>query len=391
MNPVVQALGRRLRLAVIGGGPGSFIGPVHRTAAKLDDRFEIVAGVLSSDPVRSRQAAADVGIPNERAYADWRKLLDAESWRSDGADVVAVMTPNDSHHAICAEALAHGFDLICDKPLATTLADAVDLVHRVRASGRIFCLTHNYTAYPMVRQARDMVAAGTIGEVRQIQLAYVQGHNATLVEADAAQRSWRFEPERCGTSLVLGDIGTHAHHLGAFVSGLELEEVLAELWASVPGRTSDDAANVLMRWSGGARGAMWVTNAAAGGVHGLAFRIFGAKGGLEWHQERPNELYHRQHGDAERIITRRLHGVLTPSAERAARIEVGHPEGYQEAFANLYKDVAEVIAARRGGRPCDPLALDFPTVEDGARGLAMIEACVASARSGRWTRARVEL
>jgi predicted dehydrogenase len=236
-----------------------------------------------------------------------------------------------------------------------------------------------------------MVRAGVIGEVRQIQLSYVQGHNATLVEAEAAGRGWRFDPAACGPSLILGDIGTHAHHLGAFVSGQELLEVLAEVWATVPGRAADDAATVLMRWSGGARGAMWVTNAAAGAAHGLSFRIFGATGGLEWGQEQPNELLHRRSSGFPELLTRRLHGALTPSAERAARIEIGHPEGYQEAFANLYKDAAEAIAARIAGTPCDPLALDFPTVEDGARGLAMIEACVASAKTGRWTSARLEL
>jgi predicted dehydrogenase len=386
MNPVLAILGRRLRLGVIGGGPGSFIGPVHRTAARLDDRFEIVAAALSSDAERSRAAAQGLGIAPERAYPDWRALLHGELARVDRVDAVAVMTPNDSHHAICAAALERGFDVICDKPLTTSLADAQDLVRRVRASGRVFCLTHNYTAYPMVRQARDMVRAAAIGAVRQIQLAYVQGHNATLVEGETAAPNWRFDPAIAGPSLVLGDIGTHAHHLGAFVSGQELTEVMAEVWATVPGRTADDTANVLMRWSGGAHGTMWVTNAAAGGVHGLSCRILGATGGLEWHQEQPNELRHRRLDGTEVIITRRLHGVLSPAAERAARIEVGHPEGYQEAFANLYKDVAEVIAARIADRACDPLALDFPTVEDGARGVAMIEACLESARTGGWAK-----
>ena len=327
----------------------------------------------------------------DRAYADWRALLDGERARTDGVDAIAVMTPNDSHHAICAAALERGYHVICDKPLTTNLADALDLVRRVRASGRVFCLTHNYTAYPMVRQARDMIRAGAIGAVRQIQLAYVQGHNATLVEGQTEAANWRFDPAIAGPSLVLGDIGTHAHHLGAFVSGQELTEVMAEVWATVPGREADDAAVVLMRWSGGARGTMWVTNAAAGADHGLRFRIFGATGGLEWWQEQPNELHHRRLGGFEQVMTRRLHGALTPSAERAARIEIGHPEGYQEAFANLYKDAAESIAARIAGRPCDPMALDFPNVEDGARGIAMIEACLQSARTGGWAKARPDL
>ena len=391
MNPVLAILGRRLRLGVIGGGPGSFIGPVHRTAARLDDRFEITAAALSSNVERSRAAALGLGIAANRAYADWRALLDGERARTDGVDAIAVMTPNDSHHAICAAALERGYHVICDKPLTTNLADALDLVRRVRASGRVFCLTHNYTAYPMVRQARDMIRAGAIGAVRQIQLAYVQGHNATLVEGRTEAANWRFDPAIAGPSLVLGDIGTHAHHLGAFVSGQELTEVMAEVWATVPGRQADDAAVVLMRWSGGARGTMWVTNAAAGADHGLRFRIFGATGGLEWWQEQPNELHHRRLGGFEQVMTRRLHGALTPSAERAARIEIGHPEGYQEAFANLYKDAAEAIATRIAGRPCDPMALDFPNVEDGARGIAMIEACLQSARTGGWAKARPDL
>ena len=389
MNPILKALGRRLRLGVIGGGPGSFIGPVHRTAAKLDDRFEIVAGVLSSHSGRSRAAAVAIGIDPDRAYSDWRAMLKMERARGDGVDAVAVMTPNDSHAAICTAALDRGFDVICDKPLTTSLDDALQLVAKVAATGRVFCLTYNYTAYPMVRQARDMVAAGEIGEVRQIELTYIQGHNAELVETEPARRTWRFDPASCGPSLILGDIGTHAHHLGAFVSGQELDAVMAEVWASVPGRASDDSAHVLMRWSGGARGTMWVTNAAAGGVHGLAFRIYGAKGGLEWHQEEPNELRHRRQGGFDQILTRGLHGALSASAVRACRIEVGHPEGYQEAFANLYKDVAEVIVARQLGLEPDPLALDFPSVLDGAKGVAMIEACVESAASGRWVSARL--
>lgn len=389
MNPILAGLGRRLRLGVIGGGPGSFIGPVHRTAARLDDRFEIVAGVLSGDPARSRAAAKAIGIPAERAYADWATMLVTEQARGDGVDAVAVMTPNDSHAAICLEAMDRGFDVVCDKPMTTGLADAMALVAKVEATGRVFCLTQNYTAYPMVRQARDMVASGVIGEVRQIELTYIQGHNATLVEADPVLRTWRFDPAACGPSLILGDIGTHAHHLGAFVSGQELDAVMAETWAAVPGRTVDDSAHVLMRWSGGAKGTMWVTNSAAGGEHGLAFRIYGALGGLEWHQEEPNSLLHRRLGGFEQRLTRRLHGALTPSAERASRIEIGHPEGYQEAFANLYKDVAEVIMAKQLGTTPDTLALDFPTVRDGAKGVAMIEACVESSLTGRWVSARL--
>jgi predicted dehydrogenase len=390
MNPILRDLGRRLRLGVVGGSRG-FIGPVHRTAARLDDAFEIVAGALSSDPARGRAAAVAIGLAADRAYATVPEMLAAERRRDDGIDAVAVMTPNADHFPSAMAALEAGLDVICDKPLTTTLDDAVALVRKVEATGLVFCVTYNYSAYPMVRQAREMVRAGEIGEVRQIHLTYVQGHNAALVEAAPEGRTWRFDPAQRGPSLVLGDIGSHAHHLGAYVSGLELERVMADRWASVPSRDSDDYAAVLTRWSNGARGTLWVTNAAAGAEHGLAFRIFGAKGGLEWHQEQANELRHRRLGGFEEIQTRRLHGALHPLAERSARVEIGHPEGYQEAFANLYRETAAAIVARRTGRRCDPLDLHFPTVRDGARGIAFIEACVASAAAGSWVDAGLRL
>jgi predicted dehydrogenase len=243
----------------------------------------------------------------------------------------------------------------------------------------------------MVRQARAMVRNGVLGPIRQVHTTYVQGHNATLVEADPAGRGWRFDPALCGESLILGDIGTHAHHLAAFVSGLELEAVLADLHALVPGRQAHDYGAVLQRWSGGVPSTMWVTNAAAGAEHGLSFRIFGELGGLEWHQERPNELRHRRLNGFEQILTRRLHGALLPEAERLVRVEIGHPEGYQEAFANLYHDVAEAIAARRTGRPADPLALEFPTVRDGAAGMAFIAGALESQRTGTWADCRLRV
>ena len=360
MNPILELLGRRLRLAVIGGGPGSFIGPVHRTAARLDDRFEIVAGVLSGDPTRSRKAAAGIGVAPDRAYGDWPALLAGERARGDGADAVAVMTPNDSHHAICAAALEQGFDVICDKPL-DDLARRCDRPGAAGARERARVLPD-----PQLHRLPDGSAGARHGPRRRHRPGApdpgLPTSRATTPRwwKGEGTPNWRFDPDACGPSLILGDIGTHAHHLGAFVSGLELEEVMAEVWASVPGRRADDAASVLMRWSGGARGSMWVTNAAAGADHGLGFRIFGAEGGLEWWQEQPNELRHRRLGGFEQVLTRRLHGALTPSAERAARIEIGHPEGYQEAFANLYKDAAEAIAARIAGKPCDPHGAGLP-------------------------------
>jgi predicted dehydrogenase len=392
MNTTIARLGRRLRLGVVGGGPGSFIGAVHRTAARLDDHYEVVAGVLSRNPERSRAAARSIGIAEERAYADHKELLAKEAARPDGIDVLAIMTPNDAHYAAARDALARGLDVICDKPLTTNLEDALDLVRRVKASGLVFCLTHNYTGYPMVRHARAMVQSGALGTIRQLHVEYIQGHLAAETEADRDPASnWRFAAEQCGPSLVLGDIGTHAHHLACFITGLELSAVAAELGSAMPGRQVHDYAHVLLRFGGGARGSMWVTNSAAGAEHGLHIRVFGDNGGLEWHQEEPNRLLYRPLGGFAQILTRGR-PPLSPQAERATRIALGHPEGFHEAFANLYADAAEAIVARRTGTQPDPLALDFPTVEDGARGIKFVEAAVEShGNAGRWTEATLAL
>jgi predicted dehydrogenase len=392
MNTTIARLGRRLRLGVVGGGPGSFIGTVHRAAARLDDHYEIVAAVMSRNPERSRAAAVAIGIPEDRAYADHGELLAREAERADGIDVLAIMTPNDMHYPVARDALARGLDVICDKPMTTNLEDALDLLRCVRDSGLVFCLTHNYTGYPMVRHARAMVQSGALGQIRQLHVEYIQGHLAAPTEADHDPAvNWRFTAEQCGASLVLGDIGTHAHHLASFISGLELREVAAELGSAVPGRQVHDYAHLLLRFAGGACGSMWVTNSAAGAEHGLRIRVFGDHGGLEWHQEEPNSLLHRPLDGFAQVLTRGRPG-LSPQAERATRIVLGHPEGFHEAFANLYADAAEAIVARRTGSRPDPLALDFPTVEDGARGVRFVEAAVDSHRNGgRWTDATLTL
>ncbi len=390
MNTALKALGRRLRLGVVGGGPGSFIGEVHRIAARMDDNYEVVAGVLSRDAGRSRAAATAIGIAPERAYAGHAELIAKEAARPDGVDVLAIMTPNGLHHAAAVDALAHGLDVICDKPLTTTLADALDLVHRVEDSGRVFCVTFNYSAYPMVRHARAMVQDGTLGAIRQVQVEYIQGHLAapTVADTDPAA-SWRFSEELCGPSLVLGDIGSHAHHLASYISGQTLTEVAAEVGSVLPGRKVDDFAHVLLRYDGGARGSMWVTNSAAGGEHGLAIKLFGEHGGIEWHQEDPNHLVYRRIGGFPEIMTRGR-PELSAAAKRATRVARGHPEGYFEAFANLYTDTAAAIVARRTGQALDP-TLDFPTVLDGARGVKFVEAAVESGRKdGRWTDCRLD-
>jgi predicted dehydrogenase len=377
---VIEAIGRQLRLAVIGGGPGSVIGAVHRIAARLDGYYEIVASALSSDPERSRRSGRAIGVSEDRAYPSWRALIENEARRSDRADILAVMTPNDSHYQICTAALDAGFHIICDKPLTTGLATAKELARKVRAAGAEFCLTHCYTGYPMVRQARAMVHSGVIGAIRQVHLQYVQGYLAF----DEVPPGWRLDPARVGASMILIDIGTHAYHLGAYVTGLDLASLCADVGHVVPGRKVDDYSSLLLRYSNGARGSMWVTNAAAGAEHGLSFRIFGETGGLEWNQEEPNRLVHRDRSGFEEILTRRKDRLVSDSARRVTRVEIGHPEGYLEAFANLYTDMAEVVVARLCHTSPAEIERSFPTVEDGVKALAFVEAAVRSSASGRW-------
>ena len=391
-NPVIEMMGRRLRLAVIGGGPGSFIGAMHRTAATLDDRFELVAGAISSEPERSRAAGVAIGLDADRSYGDGLEMLQAESARDDGADAVAIMTPNDTHHLFSAAALDLGFDVICDKPITNTLDDALDLLSKVRETGLIFCLTHNYTGYPMVRQARAMVADGQLGEIRLVQVEYVQGGKAGENDPDPNDGlPWRYDPVRGGPSLVMGDIGSHAHNLARFVTGLEVSEVSAEIGSIVPNRLVDDYGAAMLRFDNGARGSFWVTQAAAGVENCLRIRASGTKGTVEWEQENPTVLVFKPLvGPAE---TRTLNGPGTlPLSARATRIVPGHPEGFHEAFANLYSDAAEAIAARRSGLQPDPLALQFPNEVDGAIGVKFVDAAIASSgQSGAWTSALLDL
>ncbi|HSJ83088.1 MAG TPA: Gfo/Idh/MocA family oxidoreductase [Acidimicrobiia bacterium] len=385
-NPVIEMLGRRLRLAVIGGGPGSFIGAMHRAAARLDDRYQLVAGALSSRPDLARSAGTEIGLEADRAYGDGLELLEAEASRADGAEVIAIMTPNDSHHLYAGRALELGFDVICDKPLTNTLEEALDLVAKVRETGLVFCLTHNYTGYPMVRQARAMVEDGEIGEIRLVQVEYVQGGKADENDPEPGEGlPWRYDPVRGGPSLVMGDIGTHAHNLARFITGLEVSEVAAEVGAVVPGRMVHDYAAAMLRFSNGARGTFWVTQAAAGVENCLRIRVSGTRGSLEWNQETPTRLiFTPLDGPAE---TRTPNGPGTlPLAARATRIVAGHPEAFLEAFANIYSDAAEAIAARRSGATPDPLALHFPDVVDGAIGIGFVQSVIASgAAGGMWT------
>jgi predicted dehydrogenase len=386
LNPIISVLGRRLRLAVIGGGSGSFIGAMHRQAARLDDRYEIVAGVLSSNPERARQAGMEIGLAADRVFTNVIEMLDAEKAREDGADVIAIMTPNDSHYPYAMAALDRGFDVICDKPMTNTLAEAEALHQKVVDSGLVFCLTHNYSGYPMVRQAKAMVMEDQIGTIRLVQVEYVQGGRAVeeVPDPGKGELSWRYNPAKGGPSLVLGDIGSHAHHLMRFVTGLEVAEVSAEVGTIVPGRLVHDYAGALLHMENGARGNFWVTQAAAGVENCLRIRVSGSKGSLEWMQEFPQTLAFKPLQAPSQIRTINGPGTL-PLSSRSSRIVAGHPEGFPEAFANIYSDAAEAIAARRTGGKADPLALYFPSSLDGLLGVRFAQRMIESSQAGgKW-------
>ena len=383
---------RRIRLGMVGGGQGAFIGAVHRIAARIDDRYELVAGALSSDAARAAASAAELHIAPERAYADFAEMARREAARDDGIDVVAIVTPNHLHGRIATAFLDAGIDVICDKPMTTTLAEALALVETVRRTKRLFALTHNYSGYPMVRQAREMVAAGELGEIRVIQAEYPQDWLSTDLESTGQkQAAWRVDPAQAGAGGSLGDIGSHAEHLARFISGLELAEVSADLATFVAGRRLDDNCHVLLRYANGARGMLWSSQVAPGNENALRVRVYGSKAGLAFSQENPNRLWFTPLGQAPRLITRGGAGAGA-AAGHATRIPAGHPEGYLEGFAQLYRDVAEQLHARLEQRAPDPLACLVPTVEDGARGMKFIEAVVESSRAdGRWVDARLSL
>ncbi len=379
--------GRRLRLGMVGGGRGAFIGLVHRIAARLDDRFDLVAGALSAEPARAAASAADLRIAPARAYADFRSMAQQEAARPDGIEAVAIVTPNHLHVPVAAAFLDAGIDVICDKPLSATLAEARTLAAQVRAAGRVFVVTYNNTGHAMVRQAREMVRAGALGALRLVQVEYAQGWLTEPIEQEGhKQASWRLDPARAGIGGCIADIGTHAFNLAAYVTGLAASEVCAELSHFVPGRQLDDNAAVLLRYHGGARGVLWASQVAPGNDNALKLRVYGERGGLEWAQERPDELLVTRHGEAQRRLVRG--GPETgAAAARVTRLPAGHPEGYPEAFATIYADAAELILARREGRAPDPAAATVPGIADGVAAMAFVAATVeSSAAGGVWTR-----
>jgi len=353
---------------------------VHRIAARLDDHYELVAGALSSTAERSLAGANELNIP--RAYRSYEEMASAESKRPDGIEVVSIVTPNNLHHAPAKLFLEAGIHVICDKPLTTTLDDALDLAATVERTGLVFGLTHNYTGYPMVRQARDMVAAGELGPIRLIQAEYAQDWLSTPLEKTGQkQAEWRTDPSRSGPGGSLGDIGTHAYNLACFVSGLACEQLAADVTTFVPGRRLDDNVQVMLRFSKGSKGALWASQVAPGNENNLRLRVYGEKAGIEWHQEDPNSLSFTPLGKTRRTIRR---GSVSTgrSAAHATRIPSGHPEGYLEAFAQLYTDLAEQIRAKKEKRAPNPNSVLVPTVFDGIDGVKFINAVLESSRKG---------
>ena len=376
----------RIRLGMVGGGRDAFIGAVHRIAARLDDQYVLVAGALSSDPTRARQSALELGLTPDRAYGDFKAMAAAEAAREDGIEAAAIVTPNHLHAPVASAFLQAGIHVICDKPLATTVAEARDLVRLTKQTGKLFAVTYNYTGYPLIRQARAMIAAGELGELRVVQVEYVQDWLTERLEATGQkQAAWRTDPAQAGAGGALGDIGTHAYHLACFVTGLTLDSLCADLTTFVSGRRLDDNAQIMLRFQGGARGALWASQVAPGNENGLRLRVYGTKGGLEWHQENPNELWHSALGQSPRRLTRGGPGA-GPAAARVTRIPAGHPEGYLEGFATIYTEVADAIRAARHRKKPDREVL-FPTVEDGLHGVEFIDAAVKSSAQGAlWVR-----
>jgi predicted dehydrogenase len=378
--------GGRIRLGMVGGGQGAFIGAVHRLAARMDDHYDFVAGALSSTPERARASGKELGLASDRIYSDYREMAKAEGKRRDGVEAVAIVTPNHVHVPAAKAFIEAGIHVICDKPLAISLKEAKSLAGLLnKKKDIIFAFTHNYSGYPMIRQARDMVARGELGQIRLVQAEYPQDWLTEDIEKGGQkQAAWRTDPKQSGGGAI-GDIGTHAYQLACFVSGLTLDEVAADMTTFVKGRKVDDNVNVLLRFKNGARGMLWASQVAPGNENGLRLRVYGTKGGLDWTQTDPNYLWFTPFGAEMRLITRGGAGSGAAAA-RMTRVPPGHPEGYLEGFANIYSEAARAIMARRAGKKADKEVM-FPGIEDGVAGMAFIEACKkSSAKNGKWTK-----
>jgi predicted dehydrogenase len=373
---------KRIRLGMVGGGTGAFIGYVHRIASRLDGDYDLVAGALSSKPAVARESGRNLGFAEDRIYTSYEDMAAKESKRPDGIQAVSIVTPNHMHMGPARAFLEAGIHVICDKPLTSTLEDARALAAVKPKKGAKFLLTHNYTGYPLVRQAREMVRSGALGKIRVVQVEYPQDWLTEPASPDNKQAAWRTDPKRSGAGGAIGDIGTHAYNLARFVTGLKTDTVSADLQSFVKGRKVDDNVNILLRFAGGARGMLWASQVAVGNENGLQLRVYGDKGGLEWRQDNPNQMWFTEFGKPRQLLTRggSISGNVAPSMN--VRIPGGHPEGYLEAFATLYSQFAEVI--RGNGKPYAGL---LPTLEDGVEGMQFIAASIASSKAdGKWTK-----
>ena len=370
---------RQLRLGMVGGGEGAYIGNIHRFASRLDGVWQLVAGAFDVDPARGRAFALSQGITEDRSYGTYQELIAGEKDRADRVDAVAICTPNFTHYPIAKALIEAGFDVFCEKPLTATLEDAVALEALARESGRFVGVTYTYSGYPMVHDARVRVARGDIGAVRSLQVEYPLEWMATAIEQQGnAQAAWRTDPKKNGRGGSIGDIGTHAYHLAGFVTGLKLQALSADLATFVQGRALDDNAHVMMRYEGGARGLLWCSQVAIGNSNGVRLRVFGETGSFQWFQEQPNELVYTPLNGRVQLIKRGADD-LSEDAKVRTRTPLGHPEGYLEAFANLYAGFGEAIRARHAGREPGPLGQNLPLAYDGLKGVAFVEAVVDSA------------
>jgi predicted dehydrogenase len=378
-------------MGMVGGGRGAFIGGVHRIAANMDGLIELVAGAFSGDPAKSKASGADLMLAPDRCYGSYEEMILSEKQLPEDKriDIISIVTPNHMHYEPAKLALESGFDVICDKPLSFTMSEALDLQKTVTETGRIFALTHNYTGYPMVKQARCMIRDGKLGTIRKLVVEYPQGWLTNKIEgsdhSSGKQATWRTDPLRSGIAGSMGDIGTHAENLAEYITGLQIEEMCADISVMVPGRLLDDDGNVLLHMNNGARGILFASQISAGEENNLKIRVYGEYGGLEWSQHEPNTLILKWH-DRPTEIYRTGVGDLYPEANAHRRIPAGHPEGYLEAFANIYRNFALAVIAKKEGRSQDPL-YDFPTVADGVRGMQFIESVIASGKSDtKWVK-----
>lgn len=381
-----MSLGRKIRYGMVGGGPGAFIGAVHRKAAALDGEIELVAGAFSSSPEKSAQQGRELYLDPARVYGSYREMADHESKLpfGDRIDFVSIVTPNSSHFEIAKTFIEAGFHVVCDKPMTMTVHEAEDLCRLVKKYDVVFALTHNYTGYPMVKEARHLIRAGKLGTLRKVVVEYPQGWLATFLEGDGAKQAvWRTDPKQAGVSSAIGDIGSHAENLARYITGLEIERICADLTTFVPGRLLEDDANMLVHYKGGARAVLYCSQVSVGEENNLKIRVYGTEASIEWHQEHPNYLYFRPASGPEEVL-KRGNGYLSDAAKHNSRLPSGHPEAFLEAFANIYVNAARTIAAKLAGEKPGPYDTDFPTVQDGAVGVHFIHKAVESGQKKGW-------